>query len=135
MHYFCGAAHFEHRFPCDPSDFVHFRKRIGESGTEAIFRHSVAPLHGKEGHSKMVLSDTTVQENNTAFPTDSKLAKAVIDKCGCIAHQFGIKQRQSYSRTARQLLRSTHNAQHPKRKETARKAALKLKTIARRVIR
>ncbi|NAW50118.1 hypothetical protein GNY06_01510 [Elizabethkingia argentiflava] len=30
MQYFCGLSHFEHRFPCDPSDFVHFRKRIGE---------------------------------------------------------------------------------------------------------
>ncbi len=29
MRYFCGMAHFEHKFPCDPSDFVHFRKRIG----------------------------------------------------------------------------------------------------------
>ncbi|MDR1584415.1 MAG: transposase [Prevotellaceae bacterium] len=27
--YFCGMAFFEHKFPCDPSDFVHFRNRIG----------------------------------------------------------------------------------------------------------
>ena len=101
-----------------------FRKRIGKSGTEAIFRHSVA-IRGKEGRSKMVLSDTTVQENNTAFPTDLKLAKAVIDKCECIAHRFGVKQRQSYSRTTKMLLRSTHNAQHPKRKKSARKASSK----------
>jgi len=134
MQYFCGAANFQHRFPCDPSDFVHFRKRIGEAGMEAIFRHSVA-IHGKEGLSKMVLSDTTVQENNTTFPTDSKLAKTVIDKCERMAHQFGVKQRQSYSRTAKQLLRNTHNSQHPKRKKSARKASLKLKTIAGRVVR
>jgi hypothetical protein len=25
---------FEHKFPCDPSDFVHFRKRIGEEGVQ-----------------------------------------------------------------------------------------------------
>ncbi|MDR1346969.1 MAG: transposase [Prevotellaceae bacterium] len=30
--YFCGGVFFEHKFPCDPSDFVHFRKRIGEAG-------------------------------------------------------------------------------------------------------
>ena len=24
--YFTGAAFFEHKFPCDPSDFVHFHK-------------------------------------------------------------------------------------------------------------
>ena len=32
MQYFCDMRCFEHRFPFDPSDFVHFRKRIGEEG-------------------------------------------------------------------------------------------------------
>lgn len=32
MQYFCGITFIEHEFPCDPSNFVHFRKRIGESG-------------------------------------------------------------------------------------------------------
>jgi IS5 family transposase len=27
---------FEHKFPFDPSDFVHFRNRIGEVGIEKI---------------------------------------------------------------------------------------------------
>ncbi|MDL2261998.1 transposase [Bacteroidales bacterium OttesenSCG-928-I21] len=27
--YFCGGIFFEHKFPFDPSDFVHFRKRVG----------------------------------------------------------------------------------------------------------
>lgn len=134
MQYFCGMAHFQHHFPCDPSDFVHFRKRIGEEGIEKIFQHSVA-IHGKQGLSKMVLSDTTVQENNTTFPTDSKLAKIIIEKCEQLALQAGITQRQSYSRTAKQLLRDTHNATHPKRRKSARKAAQKLRTIAGRVVR
>lgn len=75
MQYFCGMAHFEHKFPCDPSDFVHFRNRIGEAGVEKIFSYSVH-LHGKDALEKLVLSDTTVQENlpaeqagNTTFPT------------------------------------------------------------------
>ena len=28
MLYFCSRVIFEHEFPCDPSNFVHFRKRI-----------------------------------------------------------------------------------------------------------
>ena len=32
--YFCGGVFFEHKFPFDPSDFVHFRKRVGEEGME-----------------------------------------------------------------------------------------------------
>ena len=47
MQYFCGMRCFEHRFPFDPSDFVHFRKRIGAAGFEKIFQYSVR-LHGEE---------------------------------------------------------------------------------------
>jgi IS5 family transposase len=33
------------QFPCDPSELVYFRKRIGESGVKKIFQTSVL-LHG-----------------------------------------------------------------------------------------
>jgi IS5 family transposase len=45
--YFCGGVFFAHKFLCDPSDFVHFRKRIGEAGIAKIFAYSVQ-LHGAE---------------------------------------------------------------------------------------
>lgn len=64
LQYFCGMAHFEHSFPCDTSDFVHFRKRIGAQGVEKIFAYSVL-LFGKAALETQTLSDTTVAENNT----------------------------------------------------------------------
>jgi IS5 family transposase len=134
MQYFCGAAYFEHKFPCDPSDFVHFRHRIGEKGVEKIFTYSVQ-LFGKAAKEKVVLSDTTVSENNITFPTDAKLAKKIIDKCNDIAKKEGLKQRQTYVRTSKQLLRETHNRKHPKRLKKAKKADTKLKTIAGRLLR
>lgn len=134
MQYFCGMTHFEHKFPCDPSDLVHFRKRIGEEGVEKIFKYSVL-IHGEKAREKQVLSDTTVQENNTAFPTDAKLAKRIIDKCNRLAGQTGVDQRQSYARVSKQLVRDTFNPKHPKRAVKARKAGKKLKTIAGRLIR
>lgn len=134
MQYFCGMAHFTHRFPCDPSDFVHFRKRIGEKGVEQIFAYSVQ-LFGKQAQEKMTLSDTTVAENFTTFPTDSKLAKKIIDKCNKIAKSEGVPQRQTYLRTSKQLLRDTYNRSHPKRRKKAKKADRKLKTIAGRLLR
>jgi IS5 family transposase len=134
MQYFCGMTHFEHSFPCDPSDFVHFRKRIGEKGIEKIFTYSVL-LHGKKAQEKQVLSDTTVQENNTTFPTDAKLGKKVIDRCNALAQKTGIEQRQNYTRVSKQLVRATFNPKHPKRAVKARKASKKLKTIAGRLIR
>jgi len=134
MQYFTGESHFQYNFPCDPSDFVHFRKRIGEQGVEKIFIYSVK-IHGKDAEEKQVLSDTTVQENNTTFPTDAKLAKKVIDRCNKIASKEGIKQRQTYKRVSKQLLRDTYNPKHPKRAKKAIKSNKKLKTIAGRLIR
>ena len=121
--YFCGGAFFEHKFPFDPSDFVHFRKRVGEKGIAKIFAYSVK-LHGAEvpQQAKFVLSDTTVQENNTTFPTDAKLCKKVIDKCNTIAEKEGIKQRRRYTRESKQLVRDTYNSKHPARAKQANKA-------------
>lgn len=77
--YFCGGAFFAHKFPCDPSDFVHFRKRIGEDGVGRIFAYSVR-LHGKEAakQAKFVLSDTTVQ-GNTTWPSRASSAIRLTD--------------------------------------------------------
>ena len=134
MQYFCDEARFQHRFPCDPSDLVHFRNRIGQEGIKSLFIHSVE-LHGKQTESKMVLSDITVQQNNTTFPTDAKLAKQVIDICNHIALKEGVDQRQSYKRLSKQALRDSHNAKHPMRRKKAKKATKKLRTIAGRLIR
>lgn len=112
--YFCGSEFFEHEFPFDPSDFIHFHNRIGEEGIGKIFAYSVR-IHGKEvpKQSRFVLSDTTVQENNTTFPTDAKLCKKVIDKCNKIAGKEGIEQRQRYTRESKQLVRDTYNVNIP----------------------
>ena len=82
-----------------------------------------------------MLSDTTVQENNVTFPTDAKLAKKIIDKVNQISQKEGIKQRQSYKRVSKNLVRTTYNGKHPKRRKNANKAQRKLKTIAGRVVR
>ena len=135
MQHFCGRVFFEHQFPCDPSNFVHFRKRIGEKGIEKIFSYSVRMHDAKTSTSNFVLSDTTVQENNTTFPTDAKLCKKVIDYCNKIAENEGIKQRQRYTKVSKQLVRNTYHGKHPKRAKLARKSQRQLKTIAMRLIR
>lgn len=134
MQYFCGQAHFQHRFPCDPSDLVHFRRRIGTEGLELIFVHSVQ-IHGKRARCATATCDTTVQENNTSFPTDAKLAKKVIDGCNRIVKDQGLAQRQSYERVSKQLLREAYFGHHPRRAGKAKKARRKLRTIAGRLLR
>ena len=134
MQYFTGEAFFQHKFPFDPSEFVHFRHRIGASGINTIFQYSVR-LHGKDAEEKLVVSDTTVQGNNTTFPTDAKLYKKVVDGCNRIARQEGVRQRQTYAKKTKALMRATHNAQNPKRRKKALSAQRQLKTIAGRQVR
>lgn len=132
--YFSGATIQRWGQPCAASDLVHFRQRIGEEGVEKIFKHSI-DQHGKDGKDKHVSIDSTPQEKNITYPTDSKLAKKIIDRCVKKANKAGIVLRRSYKRTSKQLLRDTYNGTHPKRRKKANAAKRKLKTIAGRLVR
>jgi len=132
--YFTGEVFFQLEKPFDPSDFVHFRKRIGEKGAELLLKLSI-DLFGKEAKEKEVLIDTTVQEKNITFPTDTKLHKKIIDKCNTIAQNELIPLRQSYKRVIKQLMIDQRFRNHPKRKKKAKIAARKIKTIAGRLVR
>jgi IS5 family transposase len=132
--YFTGETFFQTDQPFDPSNFVHFRNRIGERGLEFLLGQSVS-LHPKAQTEDEVQIDTTVGEKNITFPTDAKLAKKVIDNCVKIAEKEGVVQRQSYKRVSKQLLRSAYFGHHPKRQKNARMARKKLRTIGKRVLR
>ena len=58
---FCGQTEFSLACPCDSTELVYFRKRIGEKGVNHLFQVSVA-LHGKTALEDAVNIDTTVQE-------------------------------------------------------------------------
>ncbi len=57
---FCGMEYFQWKFPCGPSELVHFRKRIGEAGLEKIFQAS-ATLFEEKVFEDDVAVGTTVQ--------------------------------------------------------------------------
>jgi IS5 family transposase len=133
MQYFCGEAYFQWNFPCDPSDLVHFRKRIGEQGVEFIFKQSIL-LFGKKAQEQEICVDTTVQEKNITFPTDTKLHVKIIGKCNKIAKKEGVEQRQRYTRKIKEFLLQSRFSGHPKRKHQARRAQRKIKTIAQRLV-
>ena len=79
--YFCGETSFQHQQPFDPTELIKFRQRIGESGAEKILSLTIHLFEKKEIEEKEVLLDTTVQEKNITFPTDTKLQKKIIEKC------------------------------------------------------
>jgi IS5 family transposase len=90
--YFSGEKVFAIGEPCEASELVHFRNRIGVDGIELIFKESIR-INGKDGQDDDVSSDTTVQEKNITFPTDAKLHKKIIAGCKQIAAQEGLPVR------------------------------------------
>jgi len=132
--YFSGEKEFQWKFPVEPSDLVHFRKRIGQEGINKILEISIT-IHGKAALEKEVVVDTTVQEKNITFPTEIKLHKRIIEQCRKISEAEGIEQRQSYKRTVKKLIMAQRFRNHPKNRKKALQAARKMKTIAGRMVR
>jgi IS5 family transposase len=132
--YFSGEKTYACGVPCEASDLVHFRNRIGVEGIELILKESIR-VNGKDGKEQEGTTDTTVQEKNITYPTDNKLYRKIIKKCVGIAVEQGIELRQSYTRTVKKLLMEQRFRNHPKNKGRARKADRKVKTIAGRLVR
>lgn len=132
--YFSGERCFAAGAPCEASELVHFRKRIGEAGMELIFKESIR-INAKDGEEGHIIVDTTVQEKAITFPTDDKLYKKIIAKCGKIADAEGLPVRQSYRFVLKKLGYSQRFRNHPKNRGKARAADRKVKTIAGRLVR
>ena len=131
---FCGEVEFQWSFPCDPSDLVYFRKRVGEKGFEKILASSIT-IHGEKAIEEEVCIDTTVQEKNVTFPTDAKLYRKIIVYCLKLARKENIKLRRSYAKEIKQRKLECRFAGHPRNRAKARKAVKRLKTIAGRLVR
>jgi len=131
---FCGMTEFQHRLPCHSTELVHFRKRIGKDGFETIFQMSVG-LHGRYAMEASVNIDTTVQEKNITYPTDSKLAIKIINRLNKIAKKHGIQQRRTYIKEVKNLRLDIRHFRHVKKRSKARRALKRLRTIAHILIR
>lgn len=132
--YFCGELYFASAEPCVSTELVEFRKRIGEAGVELIFQESIR-INGKDAQEVEAVTDTTVQEKNITFPTDSKLHQKIIDKCRDIAGKENLELRQSYTQVEKKYVRDLRFSRHPKNQAKSRKARRKIKTIAGRLVR
>lgn len=132
--FFCGLEEFQWELPCDPSDLVYFRQRIGEEGVGVIFAAS-AQVHGKKAEEAEVLIDSTVQEKAVTYPTDTKLCRTIIRRCWKLADRHGVKLRRRYGKLVHASLLAQRWRQHPKRRQEAKRGVRRLKTIAGRLVR
>jgi IS5 family transposase len=92
-------------------------------------------LHCEKAKEKEVVVDTTVQEKNITFPTDTKLAAKIVRGGVKLANKHGVKLRQSFERTVPKLLAAQRGRRTKGGAAAARKAARRLKTIAGQVVR
>ena len=92
-------------------------------------------LHGKAALESNVNIDTTVQEKNITYPTDSKLAIKIINRLNKLAKSQGIQQRRTFVKEVKHCRLAIRNFRHPKKRAKAKKALKRLRTIAGILIR
>lgn len=137
--HFTGETFFQHRPPIDPSSLTRWRGRIGEEGVEWLLTQTIQAGQKSgvidENSVKRVAVDTTVMENNIAYPTDARLYELARGQLAELAQEAGVDLRQSYARLAPRLALQVGRYAHAKQFKRLRKALKKLKGYTGRVMR
>ncbi len=105
--YFCGEVFFQHELPCHPTSLTKWRNRMGKEGCEALLVQTI--VCAKKGgflakkDCQEIIVDTTVQEKNITFPTDTKLLEKLRQKLVQSAKENNLILRQNYNRVCKKL--------------------------------
>ena len=135
--YFSGNEYFEHRWPCDPTQLVKFRKLLGEEGVEELLARTVEvavtlKLIAKKELSQIIV-DSTVQEKAIAHPTDSKLLETARVKLVEAAKAEGIELKQTYAKEGQLLGYKAGRYAHARQFRRMRKVIKRQGTIVGRL--
>ena len=137
--YFCGYTHMQHKCPIHPTSMTKWRQRVGEDRLVELLKQTieiaVKQKHLPKRELKQVNVDTTVQEKNIAYPTDSKLLYKAIEKLVAAARARGIVLRQSYLRVGKRASVKASRYAHAKQFKRMRRQLRKLRTYVGRLIR
>jgi IS5 family transposase len=137
--YFCGYTHMQHKCPIHPTSMTKWRHRVGADRLEVLLKETI-DLAVREKHLptrdlERVNVDTTVQEKNVTYPTDSKLLYKAIVKLVKAAQARGIRLRQSYLRVGKVAAVKASRYAHAKQFKRMRRQLRKLRTYVGRLIR
>jgi IS5 family transposase len=137
--YFCGYTHLQHKCPIHPTSMTRWRKRVGADRLEELLQETIA-LAKREGQVSQrdlerVNVDTTVQEKNITYPTDSKLMYRSIQKLVKAAQSRSIKLRQSYLRVGKIAAVKVSRYAHARQFKRMQRSLRKLRTYVGRLIR
>lgn len=137
--YFCGEQFFSHTLPIHPTSMTKWRNRLGKDGVEKLLVETINTGFKsktiKPSSLTKVTVDTTVQEKNVAFPTDSKLLNKARENLVKIAKKHNIKLRQNYNRKAKTYALMAGRYVHAKQFKRMKMMNKKLKSRLGRIVR
>lgn len=129
----------QNQLPLHPTSLTKWRQRVGADKLAELLGETLALALREHQVTEQELAqvnvDTTVQEKNTTYPTDSKLLHQAIVKLGQAAKKRGVKLRQTYVRVAKKAAMTAGRYAHAKQFKRMRKQLKKLRTYLGRVIR
>jgi IS5 family transposase len=137
--YFCGYTHMQHECPLHPTSLSRWRGRVGPERLEELLKETISLAVREKQLSQRDLQqinvDTTVQEKNVTYPTDSKLLYKAVVKLVAAAKSRGIWLRQSYLRVGKKAAVMAGRYAHAKQYRRMRRQLRKLRTYVGRLIR
>jgi IS5 family transposase len=137
--YLCGYTHMQHECPIHPTSMTKWRNRVGVERLEKLLTETIAlavrEKHLPKSDLERITVDTTVQEKNITYPTDSKLLYKAIVKLGEAARSRNIELRQSYVRVGKKAAVMAGRYAHAKQFKRMQRRLRKLRTYVGRMIR
>ena len=137
--YFSGFDTFQTKPPIDSSSMTKWRNRLKKEGAEKLLAETIQAGLSikaiKANDLDNVNVDTTVQEKNIRYPTDSRLYVRCSENLVKIATKLGIVLRQKYNRVNKRSLLMQSRYAHARQMKRAKKETKKMRTRLGRLIR
>jgi transposase, IS5 family len=136
---FCGFDTMQHEPPVHSTALVKWRKRVGAEKLALLLKETIEQAVAEEEITptelQQVIVDTTVQEKNITYPTDSKLYLKAITKLAAAAKHRQVTLRQTYLRVSKRMAAQIGRYAHAKQFKRMRQGLKKMRTWVGRIIR